>query len=130
MKKAAILSITAFYLLLTTGMYVCMVHCAAERLVNTPVMHMAAAMKGHVKDCAGKKDCDCNKKHGNYIIKENIKPAVDIQHVQTAALVNRFEIANPFSNILVVDRFVWQQSNAPPGKSGKAIAIKNHSLLI
>jgi hypothetical protein len=130
MKKAAILSITAFYLLLTTGMFVCVVHCAAESLVTKPDMHMAKSMEHHGKDDACKKDSDCCKKHGNYIIKENIKPAIDVQYAQTAILIHHFEIAAFLLNTPAFRNTSWEESNAPPGRSGKTISIQNCSLLI
>lgn len=125
MKKAAILSITAFYLLLTTGMFVCIVHCAAETIAAKPAMHMDGAMEHNCK-----KDCDCCKKHGNYVIKENIKPATDIQYTQTAILIRHFEKAGFLLNTIAFQNTSWEESNAPPGRSGKAISIQNCSLLI
>jgi hypothetical protein len=130
MKKAVILSITAFYLLLTTGMFVCIVHCAAESLVAKPAMHMAKSMDHNGKDCAAKKGCDCCKKHGDFIIKENIKPTTDVQYVQSAVLIHQFKIADLFLNIPVIQNTSWYQSNAPPGRSGKIISLQNCSLLI
>jgi len=124
MKKAAILSITAFYLLLTTGMFVCMIHCAAKNLVKEPAMKMAGSMRHDGKNC------DCCKKHTNYIIKENLKPATDTQYAQMALLITHFEIAGFLLNTPVVKNASWQESNAPPNKSGKTIIIQNHSFLI
>ena len=130
MKKAVVLSITAFYLLLTTGMFVCIVHCAAEGLGTKPAMQMAKSTDHNGKDCAAKKDCDCCKKHGNYIIKENIKPATDIQYTQTAVLISHFEIAGFLLHTTTFQNTSWEESNSPPGRSGKAISIQNCSLLI
>lgn len=130
MKKAAVLSITAFYLLLTTGMFVCMVHCAAESIITRPAMQMSGSMHHPEKSCAGKKDCDCCKKHGDFVIKENIKPATDLQYAQTAIMIHHFKIADFFLNIPVLENTLWEESNAPPGTSGKAITIQNRSLLI
>ena len=130
MKKAAILSITAFYLLLTTGMFVCLMHCAAEGLVTKPAMHMAGAINHNGKDCAAKKDCDCCKKHGNFVIKENIKPATDLQYVQSAILIHQFEITGFLFHATILQNALWAQGNAPPGRSGKVISIQNRSLLI
>ena len=130
MKRTAILTITAFYLLLTTGMFVCAVHCAAESLITKRDMHEAKSAGHHGKDNAEKKDCDCCKKHPNYIVKENIKPATDIQHVQTAVSIRHFQIAGWPLNVPTSQNTSWKKSKAPPGMSGKAISIQNCSLLI
>jgi len=127
MKKAAVLSITAFYLLLTTGMFVCMVHCTAENMVAKPAMTML--MDHHGKDCC-KNDHDCGKKHGNYVIKENIKTATEVQFAQTALPTPRFELAGFVVTVPFVQTTLPQQTKAPPDKSGRAIIIQNHSFLI
>jgi len=111
-------------------MFVCIVHCAAEGVVTKPAMHMARSMDRDGKNCAAKKDCDCCKKHGNYIIKENIKPITDIQYKQTAVLISHFEIAGFLLHTTTFQNTSWEESNAPPGRSGKAISIQNCSLLI
>jgi hypothetical protein len=134
MKKAAILSIAAFYLLLTTGMFVCMVHCAAESFFQ-PKMAMHNA--GH-DDCDTKqhkhgakdKDCACCNKHGNYTIKENIKPALDFQAPQVAVIFHQFNYTSLKAQYPAVNRLVMQYGKAPPGVSGKSISIQLHSLQI
>ncbi|MGZ3874798.1 MAG: hypothetical protein ACXVJD_17900 [Mucilaginibacter sp.] len=126
MKRLAILSITAFYLLLTTGMFVCVVHCAAENLGTKPAMSMAGAKK----HCAEKKDCDCCKKHGSFIIKESTRPAADLQFAQTAILIRHAEIPGFLLNASFDQDKPLHESNAPPGRSGRFILIQNRSLLI
>lgn len=128
MKKAAVLSITAFYLLLTTGMFVCMVHCTAASFASTPVMPMA--MGHHDMACCKQSKKDCSKKHSNYVIKENIKPATEVQFAQIAVPAPQLQLANfaivtPFVQVILP-----QQTKAPPDKSGRAIIIQNHSFLI
>jgi hypothetical protein len=131
MKKAAILSITAFYLLLTTGMFVCIVHCAAETLVKSPDAAMSmAAMHHHYKGCASSKDCDCAKKHGSFVIKENIKPGSDLLFAQTAVILPHAELAKFLVSEVATANNVWHYSNAPPWRSGRSIIIQHRSLLI
>lgn len=83
MKKAAILTIATFYLLLTTGMYVCILHCTAECFVQPKIAMHDDSDKAHEgeehKPCKNKDACDCCKKHGTYAIKENIKPEANLQ---------------------------------------------------
>jgi len=130
MKKAAIFGITAFYLLLTTGMFVCMVHCAAKNLVTKPGMQMAGSNAHQDNHCKGGKDCDCCKKHGSYVVKENLKPGNNIQFTQTPVLIPHIQIADFLLNTPVYHNTLRANNNAPPGKSGKAISIQFCSLLI
>ena len=119
----------AFYLLLTTGMFVCFVHCAAAKIIEPKAMQMSA-MHHPSKDCAHGNDCDCCKKHGSFVIKENIKTGIAINFAQTAILIHHFEIAGLLPEQPVIADNFHDWSNAPPGKTGKAIAIQNCSLLI
>jgi hypothetical protein len=134
MKKAAILSIAAFYLLLTTGMYVCILHCTAEYFVRPKIaMHddcdEAHEGKEH-KPCKDNDGCDCCKKHGAYVIKENIKPANDFQSVQVAVAIDHPVIVNFIQEYPAAITLVWTDSHAPPWKSGKDISIQFRSLQI
>ena len=128
MKKAAILSITAFYLLLTTGMFVCLVHCSAESIVGEPAMEMASMHHhGHSK---GDKDCDCCKKHGNFVIKENLKPGYDVQFSQVAVLIPHNSFAYFIFNTPIHSYAAWNDKDPPAVKSGRTRLIQLRSLLI
>ena len=135
MKKAAILTIASFYLLLTTGMFVCMVHCAGEYFF-TPAMAMqsmshSAHHHSHHQHHGKSKDCDCCNKHGNYVIKENIKPAaVDVQAPQIALLPQQFNYIPVAVQYPSPEAFPLSYGKAPPGQSGKAISIQLRSLQI
>jgi hypothetical protein len=124
MKKVAVLSIAAFYLLLTTGMFVCMVHCGAEALIKPQEMQTVMSMQH------GKKDCDCCKKHNGFVVKENIKTGISLNFDQAPILIHHFEIADFLLSKPVYINHTSNWSNAPPGYSGRAISIQNCSLLI
>ncbi|MDP9048576.1 MAG: hypothetical protein M3N14_10590 [Bacteroidota bacterium] len=133
MKKAAILSMAAFYLLLTTGTFVCMMHCAAESLLDKTVMQMTHSSDmghHHKKHCTGGSGCNCCKKHGSYVIKENIKPGCDFQYAQTTISTYHTAVPDYIFRAAVIHNTSWTDSNAPPGKSGKTISIQICSLLI
>jgi hypothetical protein len=134
MKKAAILSIAAFYLLLTTGMFVCIIHCAGESVFQPKMAMQAMNHEDHHskhQHNAKDKDCDCCKKHGNYVIKENIKPAtVDLQVPQSAALIQQFKYTAVNTGYPSVYTPALPYGKSPPGISGKLIAIKLRSLQI
>ena len=134
MKRAAVLSIAAFYLLLTTGMFVCLVHCTGESLMGHKMAMQALnhnASHHHHKHSSKSDDCDCCKKHGNYVIKENIKP-VGVDALSPAiAIINRpFESIPAATHYIVLNTFKLSLGKAPPGLSGKAIAIQQRSLQI
>jgi len=129
MKKAAVLTITAFYLLLTTGMFVCMVHCAAENLLSPSAPPMAMTMKGN-HDCCTKKEHNCAQKHGSYILKENLKSSIDLQFSQIAIILRPFVIADITRPVATAQNTSWVLNNSPPGKSGRDIAILNQTFLI
>jgi hypothetical protein len=126
MKKAAILFLAAFYLLLTTGRFVCVVHCGAEKLFAKPEMQMA----GMHKNCTGGNECGCCQKHGSLIIKENFKPGYDFQFTQSAFIIAQIRVAGFLLNAPASPQIIPEYANAPPGKSGKAISIQFRSLLI
>ena len=135
MKKASILSITAFYLLLTTGMFVCIVHCTSEHFFKPRVaMQMMAHHSSngkHKKHNTQGKDCDCCNKHGNFVIKENIKPAtVNIQSPMLAFTVQQFNYIPTAPQYAGLNKFTPLYGKAPPALSGKAISIQLHSLQI
>jgi hypothetical protein len=139
MKKFAIGSIAAFYLLLTTGMFVCIVHCATDYFFHPQIAlhedhdddHEAKEHHhGKEKDCKGDKDCSCCNKHDNFVIKENVKPGLDFNAPKAAILIHPYFFINPITDYPVIRLSAWQQSNAPPGLSGKSIIIKLRTLLI
>jgi hypothetical protein len=77
------------------------------------------------------KDCDCCKKHGNYVIKENIKPAlIDVQTPMVAVFPRQFNYTPVAAPYPVVNVLSLQYGKAPPGVSGKALSIQLRSLQI
>jgi hypothetical protein len=128
MKKAAALCTMAFYLLLTTGMYVCTLHCTTAQIAVKPAMQMACA--GH-KCCEKRKSADCPKKHGNFVIRENTKPGYQIRFslplLTLQPILPLFQIRSGAQ--LQGFQTAWTDNLAPP-KPGKAIVIQHRSLLI
>lgn len=132
MKKAAILSLTAFYLLLTAGMFVCIVHCSAELLFEKPAMQMGHTSARHhqKKSCSGGNNCDCCKKHGNYVIKENIRPFSGLEVPQSAAFISYQTQFLAVEYSATITSMTLPESKAPPDISGKSLVIKLHTILI
>ena len=139
MKKALIFNIAAFYLLLTTGMFVCIVHCAGDFFFNSQIALHDDHDEDHEakehhhekeKDCKGDKDCSCCNKHDNFVVKENVKPGLDFSAPEIAILAYYSFFVHPVTDYPVVRFSAWHQSNAPPALSGKSIVIKLRTLLI
>jgi hypothetical protein len=135
MKKTAILSIAAFYLLLTTGMFVCLIHCAGESVFQPEMamqaMHHDTHHGKHHQHSTKDKDCDCCNKHGNYVIKENIKPAtVDVQVPLVATLPRQLFYIPVTVQYAALNTLSLSYGKAPPGISGKALSIQLRSLQI
>jgi hypothetical protein len=132
MKRAAILSITTFYLLLTTGMFVCILSCVTESLTAKTAMHHCASMamgKNSTPDKNGKKD-DCCKKHGNFSIKENLKPATELQFNQLATVLPALCTGYLLSAGSISGNIHLAYNKAPPRLYGKCLIIQNCSFLI
>ena len=132
MKKVSTLCLTAFYLLLTTGMFVCIVHCTIEHLVGKINNNSSNKLANEHDDnkCKGDKDCDCCKKHDNFVIKENIKPGFSSQIAGNTTLIYpkiNFDVILPITKTNVIS---WPDCHAPPEKSGKSISIELCSLQI
>ena len=139
MKRLAILSMASFYLLLTTGMFVCILSCSSTWFFtnminqgNELAIHNTAVKQKSKDHCKGKEDCSCCKKHGNYTVKENIKPSFEYFSSLNIPILIANHFFTPF---LVVPKNLissrWHQSNAPPpGSIGPDIHIRICSFLI
>ena len=141
MKKAAVF-MAAFYLLLVTGMYACVVSCGSghikELLVSNVFYadHIETELKAHCKakserNCDGEEGCPCCEKHGSYTVKENIKPDNNFELVEIAALHEA--ICHSFSFIafsIEPPLNAWPNSHSPPPDISQPIYIKFRCLLI
>ena len=85
MKKFAALILASFYLLLTTGMFMCLVSCGSSQLMEVLASNVPSESHCHnekenhsqergTEPCNGDESCSCCKQHGTFIVKENIKP--------------------------------------------------------
>jgi len=143
MKKKAAIFMAAFYLLLITGGYVCIISCGSNHLIELVASNDSS--KGHSHDakekhseaksekhCDGDEDCSCCKKHGNYSVKENIKPDTNFQILELPAIAINDGIGT-FSSIYSFQPTAnkWPKNHAPPPPgTSTPIFIKLHSLLI
>lgn len=142
MRKPYAISFAAFYLLLTTGMYVCMLHCAGEYLLQPKISkaesHHEEKSDGHEskshthekEPCSKDKDCKCCDEHGRYAISENIQTAESPFFSAPAVLIASLsfdELFTPENEVRLINR---PKGKAPPGSIKTPLYISNRTLLI
>ena len=141
MKRAAILSLTAFYLLLSTGMYVCLMHCTTADVVSLSSVkthQQSGKMAMSDMPCCEKKaqkpvkktsnGCD---KHGSYLVKENLKPAAGFDLDPLVALLAQPSTTYSPTQILAIDPAkISPYGPSPPHPSGREYLIQIRTLLI
>ncbi|MES2875747.1 MAG: hypothetical protein V4708_18630 [Bacteroidota bacterium] len=143
MKRKAAIGFAAFYLLLITGGYGCIISCGSNHLMDLVASNDLFKGPSHSgkekhseakseKHCDGDEDCSCCKKHGNYAVKENIKPDTNFQILELPIIAIN-EGFGTFSSLYSFEPTVneWPKSHAPPPPGASVpIFIKLHSLLI
>src|SRR5438067_1480747 len=138
MKKIIALAFIAFYLLLTTGAYACLLHCTtgyffAQLATVGQVNHThSSARKSQHKDDNCKSDnCDCCYRHGTYVVKENFNPGFDFQFTIGQAAIILPVNTHFFCLPLVVTKSKnWPKATGPPFVASRRIYITNRTLLI
>ena len=132
MKKIGALSFAAFYLMLTTGLFVCLLHCAMASgfsLENTADHQEAKIPTGTV---VLDKDCDCCEHHGEYAVKENAKTSA------TAGLKTRSVLSaisqQVFSYLIRTESVSnigeWTAHTSSPAFKKTPIYLSNRVLII
>lgn len=141
MKKIGALSFAAFYLMLTTGMFVCMLHCSGQSLFVPEKTHCSAAKKetglykksaADHKSCGASKAADCCDGHGEYVIKENIKRTI-ADELKVPAMLLAVSLSS-FPDLLVPDlltgREKWNPDTGHPPDRKTPLYLSNRVLLI
>ncbi len=140
MRKLCVFGLTAFYLLLTTGTYSCLLHCTTEfvfsKLGIIEQSNESAENDSHAGDsdkedekCGD--DCSCCYHHGTYVVNENFSRSFDFQFSITHVDLIK-PVSIQFSQIpTIVDNSVrWPNTTGPPFTLSQPIYISNRSLLI
>lgn len=139
MRKLCALGLTTFYLLLTTGVYACLLHCTTEYLSSHlgKVQEIHQSDQDHGKgqekdedDCRSG-DCDCCYHHGVYVVKENFSPAFDFQFsIAHVALVPLSQLHFFYIPQIVKKTVTWPRATGPPFLFSEPLYISNRTLLI
>lgn len=148
MKKFSAVSFAAFYLLLTTGLYVCILHCTADYFLGAHdkqvVRHVEKSdhhqeKSGHhdeksgeteKKECGKDADCSCCNTHGQYAVKENV-PASPKIHVAIAIIsLDYGKVSSSLVSPVGITAITWPHGNAPPFSLKEPLYISHRSLLI
>ncbi|WP_295800573.1 hypothetical protein [Mucilaginibacter sp.] len=140
MRRLCVFSLTAFYLLLTTGTYSCLLHCTTEfvfsKLGIIVQSHETAEDDAHKGDsdkddekCGD--DCSCCYHHGTYVVNENFSGSPEFQFsiVHLAILEPAPAQFAPIPTI-IGNSIRWPGATGPPFVFSQPIYISNHSLLI
>ncbi|WP_394772411.1 hypothetical protein [Mucilaginibacter sp.] len=156
MRKLGAIGLAAFYLLLTTGMFVCLVHCSAEYLfagsgnqltahdghdddgdddhatsVDPHQEHHQGKEHGHKKSCGEGSGCSCCNQHGSYVVKENVNEPLNHQLtvLQVAFFPISYQLLSP--GIEIYQRKIsWLNGTGPPRGPDQPLYISYRSILI
>ncbi len=126
MKKAAVLSITAFYLLIISGLFACTVHCAAAKVIVNNKGSMCCTQ--HIPISSGTKSC-CSG-HINYIVKENLVPGTDFTFSEPVSFVSPLVFYHSFFPLRTKRVILPVNNNDQPWPGGRSIITRFHSLMI
>lgn len=138
MKKISALAITAFYLLLTTGAYACLLHCTADYLfANLPAQqqahqahHDAGKDQDEDDDCKSG-NCNCCYHHGIYVVKENFNSDFDLQFsIGQVTMILPVKTHFFFVRQVTAKSKNWPRATGPPFVASQPIYIYNKTLLI
>lgn len=136
MKKVSAIGFAAFYLLLTTGLYVCILHCTTDYLLGTYGKEINAHSEKSGKHEEKKKDCDkdencsCCNEHGQYAVKENILISSKIYATAINIAIFHADIPGRLGSYKEVTAITWPHGNAPPSVLKQPLYISYRSLLI
>lgn len=133
MKTIGALSFAAFYLMLTTGMFVCMLHCSGNFLLTGNKEGMAGCCHkegtGHHQS---KKKDNCCAKHSEYVVKENIEAPVKTDLNLSYSLLA--PVLYLFPGFVLPENTVqnqtWVTNTGPPLNLKIPLYLSNRVLLI
>jgi len=156
MRRTSALISATFYLLLSTGAFACMVHCTSVLLfsgraakvtqktagdcmdegqpshqVKEALAHAKHGSHQHKKDgCGSGKDCNCCKKHGMYVVRENVRSAAGSDFSQVLAILTLIIPQHIKLNNFAVNLPDHPSATGPPVTPSIPIYLKVRSLLI
>lgn len=150
MRKVSALFLATFYLMLSTGAFACIVHCTSVLIIadqsksvkknadncddEKADAHTRAGISNkhrHKKDdCRSGKNCNCCKKHGMYIVRENFDSCSENKLVHPLATLPplvpfQYNLRN--FQVSLPDH---PTANSPPPINVIPIYLKVRSLLI
>ncbi|WP_316747703.1 hypothetical protein [Pedobacter gandavensis] len=134
MKKLGALSFATFYLMLTTGLFVCLLHCSMGSgfLPEDQEVHVETKIAGTAGTMLSEADCACCEHHGEYAVKENVKTSA------TAGLKARYVLSatsqSIFSYLLRTESVenigAWTAHTSTPAFKKTPIYLSNRVLII
>lgn len=134
MRKVGAIGFAAFYLLLSTGMFVCILHCSGTYLFKEKLTSSIDREQTHRHSeahCNKEKDCDCCDEHGEYVVKENIpttKPTID-GFVPFCLVAYQYRFQFKLS-VVKAESHTSRQNTGPPVLKKQPVYIINQTFLI
>ncbi|MBB2150629.1 hypothetical protein [Pedobacter gandavensis] len=134
MKKIGALSFATFYLMITTGMFVCLLHCSMGSMLTlgSQEVHVEAKSAPMQAAVVSEADCACCEHHGEYAVKENVKTAattgLKARYVLSAASQNAFSYL--IRSLSVESTGDWTDHNSAPAFKKTPIYLSNRVLII
>ena len=134
MKKQCALFLTTFYLVLTTGLYACLAHCAIEFIgTKAGLIHnVIENSKKSAKDDGPCDDyCKCCYHHGVYVVQENYSTddIFHFVHSKPVILAKETILVAYTPNIPHVE-VKWPRATGPPNGLIAKLYISYRSILI
>ncbi|SEN07976.1 hypothetical protein SAMN05192574_102390 [Mucilaginibacter gossypiicola] len=139
MKKTCALVLISFYLLLATGAYACLLHCATDYVAaqfenKQDTRHTdgddGRNEKENDDDCRSG-NCTCCYHHGTYVVKEVAKGTTHFNQSLTdfglPLLPTEAFLHIPLK---ITNKVSWPRSTGPPFISSKPIYLFNQAFLI
>jgi hypothetical protein len=133
MKKAAIIMLTAFYLLLTTGIYGCILACANVTLNPKTQLEMSlsnACEAQHNEHARTVNVHSCCGNQSSFVIREHQEWSAEQQFTGVAALLNPLLHYHNAAQPVLVKPFQLADHRKGFWRSGKACSIRFRSIQI
>ncbi|MEZ2334611.1 hypothetical protein AB6735_03215 [Mucilaginibacter sp. RCC_168] len=157
MRKASAFVLATFYLLLSTGAFACIVHCTSkiffssnneisqntsdrcddkkrpDSLYLSSFNHKQSADTSHrhkKDDCGPGKNCDCCKKHGMYVVRENVQTSWQNNLIELVAALPPVTVKQTEFKSVPVLLHDYPRATGPPVVNYLPIYLKVRSLLI
>ena len=117
MKKSCALALAGFYLVITTSVYTCLVHCTTKYLFSTLgiVQQIHQTDKDHEKEKKDDNDEDCNNADITHLVRTNLNSSFNFQSAVIPVTLLRLKNYSFYYLPKHAEaRAKWAPANGPP----------------